>query len=147
MDSAPDLPLQMLSFQPGLRSGQAKADSQNLSALFEVAVGCGYGGPGAAVSAAYVNPTKPWQTRRTEPQEHYYAIWGGQLETDGKGRIKTWDVVKPTAHIFYGTRMIDMKDDVGKWDGFEDQSPRIRLRGLEAAEYNDAIRLKSEFRS
>jgi len=47
------------------------------------------------------------------------------LERDEKGRIKDWNTIKPTAHIFYETRMVDVQDDLGKWSGYEDISERL----------------------
>lgn len=55
-----------------------------------------------------------------------WSVWGAQLERPGpEGRIKDWDLVKPTAHIFYGTRMLDVNDSLSKWDGYEGLSNAI----------------------
>jgi len=54
-----------------------------------------------------------------------WSVWGAQLERDPEGGIKSWDLVKPTAHIFYGTRLLDIKDGLGKWDGYEGISDQI----------------------
>ncbi|TFK70445.1 hypothetical protein BDN72DRAFT_766469 [Pluteus cervinus] len=54
-----------------------------------------------------------------------WSIWGAQLERDSAGRIIGWDEVKPTAHIFYDTRLVDVADDLGKWTGYENESERI----------------------
>jgi len=53
------------------------------------------------------------------------SVWGAQMERGDEGKIKGWDVIKPTAHIFYETRMLDINDDLGKWDGYEGRSTRI----------------------
>ncbi|KAI0821479.1 Mss4-like protein [Irpex lacteus] len=53
------------------------------------------------------------------------SIWGAHLKRDGEGKIEMWELVKPSAHIFYGTRMLDIKDDLGKWKGYEGKSDRI----------------------
>lgn len=40
-------------------------------------------------------------------------------KSDGEekeGKIKGWDVVKPTAHIYYKFRMMDMKDGLKKYE-------------------------------
>ena len=60
---------------------------------------------------------------------------GGSEEGEGEGegkefvpsgmRKEVWEVVKPTAHIFYGTRMVDVRDGLGKWEGYEGISERI----------------------
>ncbi|KAJ6623054.1 Mss4-like protein [Mycena sp. CBHHK59/15] len=54
-----------------------------------------------------------------------WAVRGAQLERDEEGKIKNASIVKPTAHIFYGTRMLDVDDGLSKWEGFQDQSVRI----------------------
>jgi len=54
-----------------------------------------------------------------------WSVWGAQLERDESGRIKDWEELKPTAHTFYDTRMLDINDDLGKWEGYENQSRRI----------------------
>ncbi|KIK71689.1 hypothetical protein GYMLUDRAFT_33847 [Collybiopsis luxurians FD-317 M1] len=53
------------------------------------------------------------------------SIWAGQLERDNEGKIKNWDLIKPTAHQFYETRMLDFYDSLPKWDGYPEQSNRI----------------------
>jgi hypothetical protein len=85
----------------------------------------------------YVVPTKPWKTRFRckncgvavaghNGRRDKRSIWGGQLdrETEG-GRIKNWDIVKPSAHIFYETRMLDVNDGLSKWAGYEGDSERL----------------------
>ncbi|KAF9067303.1 Mss4-like protein [Rhodocollybia butyracea] len=54
-----------------------------------------------------------------------YSIWGAQLERDENGKIRNWDLIKPTAHMFYETRMMDYNDDLPKWDGYEGKSRRL----------------------
>ncbi|KAF8915034.1 hypothetical protein CPB85DRAFT_1295432 [Mucidula mucida] len=41
-------------------------------------------------------------------QKGYLEYGGSQLAQEKNGKIKDWDCVKPTAHIFYGTRMLDI---------------------------------------
>ncbi|KAF8079119.1 hypothetical protein FPV67DRAFT_1691233 [Lyophyllum atratum] len=60
-----------------------------------------------------------------DPEGKEYIVWGAGLERDAQGKIKDWDTVKPTAHIFYNTRMVDVDDQVGKWAGFENHSERL----------------------
>ncbi|TCD69320.1 hypothetical protein EIP91_008076 [Steccherinum ochraceum] len=65
------------------------------------------------------NPTKPGSDAN---------VWGAQLprdEVEGRIRREVWEVVKPTAHIFYGTRMLDVRDGLGKWEGYEGVSEKI----------------------
>jgi hypothetical protein len=43
----------------------------------------------------------------------------------GGGKIIGWDLIKPTAHQFYGTRVIDVNDGLSKWEGYEGTSTQI----------------------
>lgn len=52
-------------------------------------------------------------------------MWGAQFERDASGNILSSDTIKPTAHIFYESRMVDVNDELGKWTGYEDQSERL----------------------
>ncbi|KAJ7492255.1 Mss4-like protein [Mycena latifolia] len=54
-----------------------------------------------------------------------WAIRGMQLERDEAGKIINWDGVKPTGHIFYGTRVVDVADDLPKWEGHAGNSNRL----------------------
>ena len=47
------------------------------------------------------------------------------LERDKEGKIIGWDDLQPTAHIFYGTRILDINDSLSKWDGYKDRSVQI----------------------
>ena len=47
------------------------------------------------------------------------------MERDENARIKNWDVIKPTAHIFYDTRMLDVNDELPKWKGYGNESERL----------------------
>lgn len=84
----------------------------------------------------YTVESKPWKVRsrckkcgcsvssynsRTDRR----SIWSAQLERDEQGKIKYWDDLKPTGHIFYGTRMLDIHDDLAKWEGYNDTSNRL----------------------
>ncbi|KAI0077222.1 hypothetical protein K474DRAFT_1113570 [Panus rudis PR-1116 ss-1] len=55
----------------------------------------------------------------------HWSVWGSHLERDEKGQILDWEIVKPTSHMFYGTRVIDVVDGLGKWEGYENKSDRI----------------------
>lgn len=66
-----------------------------------------------ATVASYNSDTRCW------------SVWGAQLRRSAEGRIEGWVAVKPTAHMFYGTRMLDVNDDLGKWEGYENRSPKI----------------------
>ncbi|KAJ6623044.1 Mss4-like protein [Mycena sp. CBHHK59/15] len=54
-----------------------------------------------------------------------WALRGTQLERDENGKIIDWEGVKPTGHIFYGTRVVDVADELPKWDGFVGKSTRL----------------------
>lgn len=86
---------------------------------------------------AYPIPDKPHKTRYRckncgacvashNSTKDKWSIWGVHLERTSGGKIKDWNVVKPTAHIFYGTRILDIEDSLGKWEGYEGDSGRIR---------------------
>jgi len=53
------------------------------------------------------------------------SVWGPHFARDESGRVLRWDEVRPTAHIFYGTRLLDIDDDLGKWEGYEGTSDKI----------------------
>ncbi|PCH38991.1 hypothetical protein WOLCODRAFT_141042 [Wolfiporia cocos MD-104 SS10] len=85
---------------------------------------------------AYVVPSKPWKTRfrcracgacvaSANSKTARRSVWGAHLERDSEGKITRWEDVKPTAHIFYETRMLAVDDDLGKWTGYEGKSERI----------------------
>ncbi|KAL0951845.1 hypothetical protein HGRIS_008506 [Hohenbuehelia grisea] len=80
--------------------------------------------------------TKPWKQRwrckncGTNVASHNsktnrWSIWGATLDRDDDGKILDWDALKPTSHMFYGTRMLDVQDDLPKWDGYENKSKRL----------------------
>ncbi|KIM88780.1 hypothetical protein PILCRDRAFT_813756 [Piloderma croceum F 1598] len=54
-----------------------------------------------------------------------WSVWGCQLERNEDGTIKDWDIAKPTVHMFYGTRVLDISDGLGKWEGYENQSAKL----------------------
>lgn len=84
----------------------------------------------------YTNPGKPWKKRwrckecgssvsSYNSNTDRWSVWGCQLERNEDGKIKDWDKVKPTAHMFYGTRLLDVDDELGKWEGYEDKSEKL----------------------
>ncbi|KAJ6601436.1 Mss4-like protein [Mycena vulgaris] len=84
---------------------------------------------------AYVTEGKPWKTRYRckncgcciashNTKTENFSVWGTQLERE-EGVTKNLDAVKPTAHIFYETRLVDVNDELSKWEGYEDKSTRI----------------------
>ncbi|KAH6916716.1 Mss4-like protein [Coprinopsis sp. MPI-PUGE-AT-0042] len=54
-----------------------------------------------------------------------WSTWGAQFDRDDNAKIKNWDVVKPNAHIFYETRVLDIEDGLGKWAGYADESQKL----------------------
>lgn len=67
-----------------------------------------------------------------------WCIWGTTLErlkpdssssdmdsNQHVSLIKGWDLVRPTAHIFYNTRILDIVDNLGQWAGYEGDSERL----------------------
>jgi hypothetical protein len=82
---------------------------------------------------SYINPQKPWKKRwrcktcgsnvsSYNSKTSKWSVWGCQLDRDGDGKIKHWDIIRPTAHIFYGSRVMDVGDDLGKWEAYEGKS-------------------------
>ncbi|KAJ7109819.1 Mss4-like protein [Mycena epipterygia] len=91
--------------------------------------------PHNTVLDTYVTEGKPWKTRYRckncgccvasyNDRTMAWSVWGTQLEREG-GVTKNLDGVGPTAHIFYGTRLVDVNDELGKWEGYENKSTRI----------------------
>jgi hypothetical protein len=56
---------------------------------------------------------------------NHISIWGATLDRNEDGKILGWDIAKPTAHQFYGTRMLDVNDDLTKWEGYQSKSKRL----------------------
>ncbi|KAH9913228.1 uncharacterized protein B0H18DRAFT_888684 [Fomitopsis serialis] len=88
------------------------------------------------VLRAYNTPLKPHKTRlrcttcgtcvaSMNSLTGTTSVWGVHLARSPSGRICEWDKVKPTAHIFYGTQLVDIKDVLGKWSGYENNSDRL----------------------
>ncbi|OJA09790.1 hypothetical protein AZE42_08084 [Rhizopogon vesiculosus] len=84
----------------------------------------------------YDNPLKPYKRRfrcktcgvgiaSYNSQTQRFSVWGATLDRNQEGKIVGWDVAKPTAHIFYGTRLLDVNDNLSKWDGYESKSERL----------------------
>jgi len=92
--------------------------------------------PHEAYLDAFIVPAKPWKKRwrckccggsvaSQNSKTDRWSVWGTLLERDDNGRIKGWEAVKPTAHMFYGTHYLEVDDGLGKWEGYESQSARI----------------------
>jgi hypothetical protein len=85
---------------------------------------------------SYDNPLKPYKRRfrcrncgvsvaSYNSQTQRVSVWGATLDRNEEGRIVGWDIAKPTAHMFYGTRMLDVNDNLSKWEGYESKSERL----------------------
>jgi len=92
--------------------------------------------PNKDLLESYAVPIKPWKTRwrckkcgctvaSYNSKLDKWSVWGAQFERDVSGNIVGWDSIKPTAHIFYKTRMVDVSDELEKWAGYENQSERL----------------------
>ncbi|KAG6813243.1 hypothetical protein H0H92_012880 [Tricholoma furcatifolium] len=55
-----------------------------------------------------------------------FSILGTHLERDAQGTLIHFDELKPTAHIYYDTRVLDINDELGKWYGYENESERLK---------------------
>lgn len=85
---------------------------------------------------SFTIPQKPWKTRwrcrqcggcvtSHNSKTKKRSVWGVHLERDEEGKIVGWEDLKPTAHICYGTRILDINDSLLKWDGYQDRSIQI----------------------
>ncbi|KAH9176899.1 Mss4-like protein [Lactarius sanguifluus] len=85
---------------------------------------------------SFVNPLKPWKTRTRcracgvtvsshNSKTDRISVWGSHLARDDSGHILRWAELRPTVHIFYGTRLLDIGDGLGKWEGYEGISEKI----------------------
>ncbi|KAJ7269341.1 Mss4-like protein [Mycena haematopus] len=92
--------------------------------------------PHSAATDTYITDGKPWKTRfrcqkcgtcvaSYNTKTKSWSVWGAQLDRDESGATNDLDSVKPTAHIFYETRLVDVKDELSKWDGYENKSTRM----------------------
>lgn len=79
---------------------------------------------------------KVWRCQRCltfiaahNPSRGKWSVKSSHFERNAKGLIENWERVKPRAHIFYGTRMLDVQDDLPKWEGYEYKSGRMDLEG------------------
>ncbi|KAF8504965.1 Mss4-like protein [Hysterangium stoloniferum] len=86
----------------------------------------------------YSLPNKPHKTRYRcktcavcvasyNAEKEKWSIWGALFPRGEDNRLRkdVWEVIKPDAHIFYDTRMVDINDDLEKWDGYKDISTRL----------------------
>ncbi|KAG6911308.1 hypothetical protein DXG01_002147 [Tephrocybe rancida] len=95
-----------------------------------------HGKPNDDVLDAFVPPSKPYKTRyrckncgvcvtSKNNLADKNSVLGTHLERDEKGALVHWEDLKPTAHIYYDTRVVDIDDGLGKWTGYENSSERL----------------------
>ncbi|KAF9233433.1 Mss4-like protein [Melanogaster broomeanus] len=122
-------------FAPPVRSAYCHCTNcQRLMGKIYIPTAC----PFAATSVLnyYENPSKPYKRRfwckkcgvavaSYNTNTGQYSVWGANLERGLDGEILNWEVAKPTAHQFYETRMLDVNDELGKWEGYEGKSVMI----------------------
>lgn len=120
------------------KSAQSLLDSPFIHTLHfpKPAFAWTHGEPQEGVLQSFIIPQKPWKTRwrckqcggcvmSHNSKTNRCSIWGAHLERDKEGKIIGWNDLKPTAHMFYGTRMLDINDSLSKWEGYENQSTQI----------------------
>ncbi|KAJ3569203.1 hypothetical protein NP233_g5204 [Leucocoprinus birnbaumii] len=84
----------------------------------------------------YAPVDKPWKKRwrckncgaciaSYHEKNGRWSVWGALLERDEQGKVKHWEELKPTLHMFYGTRLLDANDDLPKWAGYDNESERL----------------------
>ncbi|KAJ7492243.1 Mss4-like protein [Mycena latifolia] len=92
--------------------------------------------PHGAALDTYVTEGKPWKTRYRckncgccvasyNTKTEHWSVWGAQLDRQEGGAPRNLEGVKPTSHIFYETRLVDVNDELSKWEGYEGKSTRI----------------------
>jgi len=59
------------------------------------------------------------------PTEGRWSLRGAHFRRNAKGLIENWDLIKPTGHMFYDTRMLDVDDGLPKWEGYANGSKRL----------------------
>ncbi|KAG6851404.1 hypothetical protein H0H93_005802 [Arthromyces matolae] len=81
-------------------------------------------------------PSKPYKTRyrckncgvcvaSKNSLTEQSTIFGVHLQRDEKGALVDWDDLKPTSHIYYATHVLEIKDGLSKWAGYENQSEQL----------------------
>ncbi|KAI5996317.1 Mss4-like protein [Pisolithus albus] len=84
----------------------------------------------------YDNPLKPHKRRYRcktcgvcavsyNRNTRRFSVYAGAVKRDADGKILNWEIIKPTAHQFYGTRVMDIEDGLDKWEGYEGNSTRL----------------------
>ncbi|KAF7785196.1 hypothetical protein Agabi119p4_1361 [Agaricus bisporus var. burnettii] len=92
----------------------------------------------AVFSTTSLNPGSQWLTYRCQtcythigamnPFLNLWTLRAAHLNRDPATKLFIdADKIKPTAHIFYDTRVLDVPDGIPKWDGYENKSNRLEL--------------------
>ncbi|PRP81786.1 hypothetical protein PROFUN_10775 [Planoprotostelium fungivorum] len=74
-------------------------------------------------------PMGSWSEKRQG-----YSLWPSTLERTSDNKIPAMDVLKPTDHIFYGSRSMDIQDNLPKWEGYPNQSKRLNNDGTPSSD-------------
>jgi hypothetical protein len=94
--------------------------------------------PSTATTQSHPTPSHPWIIHRcktchsyigaTNSKTNVWSLKSAHLKRDPKTNlIRNFERIRPTAHIFYETRMLDVPDGLPKWDGYENLSNRLDL--------------------
>lgn len=87
--------------------------------------------------AIFINsdPESPWKDWRCRScfgfvgaentSEGRWSLRGAHFRRDANGLIENWRLIKPTGHMFYDTRMLDITDELPKWEGYANGSKRL----------------------
>jgi hypothetical protein len=59
------------------------------------------------------------------PSQGRWSLKGALFHRNAQGLIQQWHLIKPTGHMFYDTRMLDVNDGLPKWEGYEGGSKRL----------------------
>lgn len=83
--------------------------------------------PGKAAKTRYRCKNCGVSVASYNEEKEKWSVWGAVFprDEDGKMRSDVWDLIKPDSHIFYGTRMVDVNDGLGKWEAYKDTSRRL----------------------
>jgi len=61
-----------------------------------------------------------------------WSLWPTNFERHPETNLillKDAEWLKPASHMFYNTRVVDIRDELPKWEGFAEESKRISDSG------------------
>jgi len=92
----------------------------------------------------YTVPVKSWKTRYRcrkcgvqiashNNKRKVWSVWGSQLDRNPETNLIKYrepgsamdELIKPTCHMFYGTRLLDVNDGLDKWEGYPGASQKL----------------------